>query len=268
MKTFKITIAYDGTGFVGWQRQASGPSIQGLLEEALHDLDARRVIVHGAGRTDAGVHAIGQVASFRLHREIEPPALLRALNARLPATIRVRDAAAVPDTFHARFHATRKRYRYRIWNGDVLSPFERHFAWHVTAPLDATTMAAAAASIEGRRDFAAFRAAGGTTTTTDREVFSFRVAREAAVDRAGTGSLIVCEIAGSGFLRHMVRNLVGSLVEIGRGRRPLEWMSAVLEGRDRGLAGPTAPAHGLVLVAVDYGLQSPVGTEDPPPPRQ
>jgi tRNA pseudouridine38-40 synthase len=270
MSTFKVTVAYDGTDFVGWQRQASGTSIQSLLEDALRGLDGRDVIVTGAGRTDAGVHALGQVASFALHRSIEPAALMRALNARLPAAVRVVDAEHAAETFHARFDATRKFYRYRIWNADVLSPFERAYAWHVRGALDAGAMHDAAALIAGRRDFAAFQAAGSATASTDREVFSSLVLRQAQHEREGSTlalslskheSLFVYEVSGSGFLRHMVRNIVGSLVEIGRGRRPVEWMTQVLEGRARAHAGPTAPPQGLVLVAVAYGLQSPFSNE-------
>jgi tRNA pseudouridine38-40 synthase len=266
--TFKITIAYDGTDLVGWQRQAAGVSIQGLLEEALRDLDQRDVTVTGAGRTDAGVHALGQVASIAVQRSIDAPALLRALNARLPATVRVTAAEPAAATFHARFDATRKWYRYRIWNAAVPCPFERAYTWHVSSALDLVAMNAAAALVAGRRDFAAFQAAGSAVTSTEREVFESSIrsqhAREDEPD-AGTrdasaptvrAPLVVYDISGSGFLRHMVRNIVGSLVEIGRGRRPVEWMTEILDGRSRALAGPTAPPQGLVLVAVEYGLQS------------
>jgi tRNA pseudouridine38-40 synthase len=259
--TFKITLAYDGTAFVGWQRQAAGASIQGLLEEALARLDHGEVIVSGAGRTDAGVHALGQVASLSLRRAIDGPSLVRSLNASLPDSVRVLEADLVPDTFHARYSARRKTYRYRLWNADVLSPFERQYVWHVCGPLDRDAMAAAAMLIEGRHDFAAFRAAGGKTRSTDREVFSSRVvvAPWPPVPPCPLSPLILYEVSGSGFLRHMVRNVVGTLVEIGRGRRPIEWMSEVLAGRDRRQAGPTAPARGLVLVSVEYdaGLLAP-----------
>jgi tRNA pseudouridine38-40 synthase len=265
MTTFKITLAYDGTGFVGWQRQASGTSIQGLLEDALRALDERAVAVAGAGRTDSGVHALGQIASFSLDRNIEPGVLLRALNARLPASVRVLAAEVVATAFHARFGATRKTYRYRIWNGDPMSPFERAYAWHLPGPLDVGAMRAAAILVEGRRDFAAFQAAGSSTRSSEREVFSSvvvsrgdrgpRETAQPAVPDSGLAchSLVEYEITGSGFLRHMVRNIVGSLVEVGRGRRPPEWMSTLLDERDRTRAGPTAPAQGLVLVAVEYG---------------
>jgi tRNA pseudouridine38-40 synthase len=259
--TFKITLAYDGTAFVGWQRQVAGASIQGLLEQALARLDRGEVIVFGAGRTDAGVHALGQVASFSLRRAIDGPSLVRSLNAGLPGTVRVLAADLVPDTFHARYSARRKTYRYRLWNADVLSPFERSHVWHVYGPLDREAMAAAARLIEGRRDFAAFRGAGGKTRSTEREVFSSRLAAAPCppVPPCPLSPLIVYEISGNGFLRHMVRNVVGTLVEIGRGRRPVDWISEVLAGRDRRRAGPTAPARGLVLVSVEYdaGLLAP-----------
>jgi tRNA pseudouridine38-40 synthase len=260
MHTYKITIAYDGTRFVGWQLQPSGISIQGLLEEALGALDEREVIVTGAGRTDAGVHALGQVASFSVHRAIDGDGLVRALNARLPPEVRVVAADPVEAIFHARFDATRKTYRYRIWNAAVLSPFERHYAWHISSPLDVEAMNAAAVLVEGCRDFSAFQAAGSATTSPVREVFASRVSlldddphHPERIAGAADARLVVYEATGSGFLRHMVRNIVGSLVEIGRGRRSVEWIAEVIEGRDRDLAGPTAPPQGLVLVAVEYG---------------
>lgn len=245
MPSFKLTIAYDGAGFVGWQRQASGDSIQGLLEDALSMLDGREVAVVGAGRTDAGVHAIGQVAGVTLERDVDAPTVVRAVNARLPPTIRVTDAEAAPAAFHARFDATSKTYRYRIWNGEVMSPFERAYAWHVPAPtLDERAMDEAARALEGRHDFAAFQAAGTATNGTDRTVLSSRITRIA--------SLITYEIGGDGFLRHMVRTIVGTLVDVGRGRAAPSSMAEVLASRDRALAGRTAPPEGLYLVRVDY----------------
>jgi tRNA pseudouridine38-40 synthase len=242
---FKLTVSYDGTPFVGWQRQASGTSIQGLLEEALAALDNESVAVAGAGRTDAGVHALAQVATVSLHRAIDAATVVRATNARLPDTVRVVDAVEVPPAFHARFHATAKTYRYRIWNQDVLSPFERAYVWHVPGPtLDVDAMSAAAAHLEGRHDFAAFQTSGAETQTTERVVFSSRL--------AGEPPLITYEIRGNGFLRHMVRGIVGSLVEVGRGRYAAAWMGEVLASGARALAGPTAPAAGLFLVGVEY----------------
>jgi tRNA pseudouridine38-40 synthase len=253
MTTFKITVSYDGTDLVGWQRQASGTSVQGLLEDVLRELEGRRVTVHGAGRTDAGVHALGQVASFVLDRQITPVVLRQAMNAHLPETVRVLDASAAPAAFHARFDATARTYRYRIWNADVLDPFERAYAWHVLGPLDLDAMTAAARTLEGPHDFAAFQGSGGTAATTAREVY---MSRACLVQRGRTGAegrLIAYEVTGSGFLRHMVRTIVGSLIEIGRGRRDAAWLGELLRVGDRTRAGPTVPAHGLFLVGVDYG---------------
>jgi tRNA pseudouridine38-40 synthase len=244
LPTFRIVLAYDGTDFVGWQRQASGISIQGLLEDALRELDQRDVAVTGAGRTDAGVHALGQTASFSVNRAIAGDALVRALNARLPHAVRVLSGEEMPSAFHARFDARGKTYRYRIWNGDVLAPFDRCYTWHVPGALDVGAMQAAAQLLEGRHDFAAFKSVGSPTKTTDREVSSSRV--------TSSESEILYEVTGSGFLRHMVRTIVGTLVEVGRGRRPIDWVADVLKSRDRAAAGPTAPAHGLFLVRVEY----------------
>lgn len=245
MSTFKLTLAYDGTNYVGWQRQAASTSIQGLVEHVLGELDGHDVAVAGAGRTDAGVHALGQVASFSLQRTIEPAVLVRVLNARLPADVRALSVDRVAAGFHARFRASTKTYRYRIDDALVISPFERHYAWHVPGALEADTMDQAARLLEGRHDFAAFASAGGTTRTTERTVVRSRVKRG--------DDLIVYEIAGDGFLRHMVRAIAGTLVEIGRGRWPGAHMLEVLASRDRGRAGPTAPALGLFLVGVEYG---------------
>jgi len=172
----KLTLAYDGTGLVGWQRQASGTSVQGLLEEALAHLEGGPVVVSGAGRTDAGVHALGQVASVSLSRPIAPLAVLRAVNVRLPPAVRVVDVQEVGPDFHARFRATAKRYRYRIWNGPVVSPFERAYVWHVPWPvLDVEAMRAGAARLVGTHDFAAFQGAGGDVETSVRTLWSSAV---------------------------------------------------------------------------------------------
>jgi tRNA pseudouridine38-40 synthase len=272
MPSFKITLAYDGTEFVGWQRQANGVSIQGLIEDALGKLDGRPVAVAGAGRTDSGVHALGQVAAFTLDRSMPADALLRALNAHLPDAIRVTLAAEVPASFHPRFAARSKTYCYRILNTEVASPFERRYAWHVPGALDVDAMDAAARLLEGEHDFAAFQASGSDVASTTRAVLSSRIAdcrsridcgcspgtagdhpiRTAAM-RNPQSPILAYEVTGSGFLRHMVRTIAGTLVEIGRGRRPAESMAHLLVLRDRAQAGPTAPAAGLFLVGVDYG---------------
>jgi tRNA pseudouridine38-40 synthase len=246
MPSFKITVAYDGSRYVGWQRQTNGIAVQGLIEDALRELDGRDVTLHGAGRTDAGVHAMGQVANFTLARDVTPDVIVRSLNSKLPDDIRILSADAVPASFHARFDATSKTYRYRIWHADVLNPLERAFAWHIFGPLDVAGMAAAARLVEGRHDFAAFQTVGGTSGTTERVISTSRLTE-------GADGLVTYDITGNGFLRHMVRAIVGTLVEVGRGRQRPEWMREVIASRDRAVAGKTAPAHGLFLVRVDYG---------------
>lgn len=259
MPHFKLTLAYDGTDFVGWQRQASGTSIQELLEQAFARLDGQPVTVIGAGRTDAGVHACGQVAHVTLLRDIDAVTIVRALNNHLPPPVRVLDAAEMPPAFHARFHASAKRYRYRIWNQPVLSPFDRLYTWHIPGPrLDVDAMATAAAVLEGRHDFAAFQTAGAETHTSQRVLFTSRVTAERP--------LIIYDVRGNGFLRHMVRSIVGSLVEVGRGRYRPEWMTEVLLSKDRTRGGRTAPAAGLFLVGVEYDPQRREGPEADPSP--
>ena len=264
MPTFKITLAYDGTDFVGWQRQASGISIQGLLEDALRELDGRDVTVMGAGRTDAGVHALGQVAAFAIERPLAADAIVRALNARLPHTVRLLSAEEAPASFRARADARSKTYRYRIWNGDVVSPFERRFVWHVPGALNVDAMRAAAQLLEGLHDFAAFQTAGSDVRTTERQILRSAIESEIRSSRSGRpepvegrnpqSEILTYEVCGTGFLRHMVRAIAGSLVEVGRGHHPPSWMADVLASRDRGQAGPTAPARGLFLVSVVYGV--------------
>ena len=255
MRTFKLTLAYDGTEYVGWQRQASGASIQGRLEAALADIAGTAVPVVGAGRTDAGVHALGQVAGVRLGARIDPGALARAVNARLPPDIRVVGSEAAADAFHARFDAVAKSYRYRLLHGPVMSPFLRRYAWHVREPLDAGAMAEAGRMLVGEHDFAAFQAAGGGVRTTVRTVFGLTVSAPPSAStgaEAGGGDMTVVEVRGSGFLRHMVRTIVGTLVEVGRGRRVPGDVGRVLRAADRAAAGPTAPARGLFLTGVEY----------------
>ena len=227
MRVVAVTIAYVGTGLAGWQRQRTQTSVQSLLEDALGRLEGVKVTVTGAGRTDAGVHALGQVASVRLQRcRLSGVALQRALNATLPAAVRVLridDAAA---DFHARYRARAKRYTYRLVNQPVLSPFEAGFAWHVPAALDLEAMRRAAALVVGSHDFAAFQAAGSSVTTTVRTMHA--VALDEGPGRAPGARVLTVTVSGDGFLRHMVRILVGTLVDIGRGRWPPEEMAAIL----------------------------------------
>lgn len=243
-RNLKLTLAYDGTRFVGWQKQTRGESIQGLLEDAMSRLEGAPVTAHGAGRTDAGVHAEGQVASARVTFDHDAATVTRALNAILPPDVRVvavEDAAA---EFHARFSARAKSYRYQLVNTPIMSPFVRAYAWHVPEPLDLAAMREGAAAVVGTHDFAAFQSTGSDVMNTERTM-----TRSELVDRSG---LLAYEVSGNGFLRHMVRALVGTLVEMGRGWRPPGDMQALVAGRSRSDAGPTAPAHGLTLVKVEY----------------
>jgi tRNA pseudouridine38-40 synthase len=244
MRTIKLTIAYDGTGFVGWQRQESGESIQGLIEDALAKIEHSVVTLHGAGRTDAGVHALAQVASARIAAALDDDTLARALNANLPPAIRITAVEAVPDDFHARFSATGKTYEYRIWNGPSVPPFDRLYVWHVPQRLDVARLNAASAPLVGEHDFAAFQGTGGMTHSTVRRVN--------AASWREAGDAVTFEISGAGFLRHMVRSLVGTLVDVGHGRREAGDVARLLASPERAQAGRTAPPHGLFLVSVLY----------------
>lgn len=244
-KTIKLTIAYDGTAFVGWQRQEQGVSIQGAIEEALATIEGAAVTLHGAGRTDAGVHALAQVASARVSTQLDDPTMARALNANLPGAIRITAVETVTDDFHARFSATGKFYEYRIWNGPAIPPFIRLYAWHVPEPLNLAAMQEAARAIVGEHDFAGFRSAQSVNHTTVRRVWN-------AEWHASSDGLLVFHISGNGFMRHMVRSLAGTLVEVGRGQRPASDLARLLRTPDRSAAGRTAPPHGLFLVKVAY----------------
>ena len=243
-RNLKLTLAYDGTRFVGWQKQTQGESIQGLLEDAMSRLEGAPITAHGAGRTDAGVHAEGQVASARVTFDHEAATVARALNAILPPDVRVISVEDAAPDFHARFSACVKSYRYQLANTPVMSPFVRAYAWHISEPLDLPAMRESAAALVGTHDFAAFQSAGSDVVSTERTI-----TRSELVERSG---LLAYEVSGNGFLRHMVRAVVGTLVEVGRGRRPPGEMQALVAGRSRSDAGPTAPAHGLTLVKVEY----------------
>jgi len=246
LRTFRLVLEYAGSGFEGWQLQA-GPrearTVQGVLLEAIRSVTGADAAVRGAGRTDAGVHALAQVASVRVATALDAGTLQRALNARLPADVAVRAAAPAPPGWDALRAARGKHYRYQIWNGRVRSPLRAARWAHLPEALSLEAMRRAAGAFVGRHDFAALQAAGSSVKTTVRTLTRLELSGEA-------GGELVLDVEGEGFLRHMVRNLAGTLVEIGRGRWGPERAAALLASRDRGLAGPTAPAHGLTLVAV------------------
>jgi len=245
MRCLKLTIAYDGTSYVGWQRQSNGISIQQRIEEAFAPLAGGvPPDVAGASRTDAGVHASGQVASVRIESGLDVSAIQRALNFRLPPEIRVMQIEDAVPAFHARFDATGKVYRYRIVSSPVLSPFDRWVVHHAPEARDVEAMQRAAAPLVGRHDFSSFQAAGGEVVDAIRTIHRLELCSH--------DGQITIEIEGDGFLRHMVRTIAGTLIEIGAGRRRADEMSGILAARDRRAAGRTAPAAGLALIAVRY----------------
>ncbi len=240
-----MIIEYDGTDFNGWQRQAAGRTVQGEIEAAVSRMTQRRVTVHGAGRTDAGVHAFGQCAHLACETRLTTSELLSGINALTPRDIAVLSVTSVADHFHARFRAKGKRYRYRIVNRPIPSAVERRFAWNITAPLNRDAMRKATESILGTRDFQAFEGAGSPRDTTVRTI-----GRAEWIE--GEADLLLFEVEADGFLRYMVRNIVGTLILVGRGKIPPGDVSHILQGKDRGRAGPTAPPHGLFLMEVLY----------------
>ncbi|AKJ02087.1 tRNA pseudouridine(38-40) synthase [Archangium gephyra] len=252
MPRLKLTLEYDGTRYVGWQVQPNGVSIQARLRQALEQLLGEQVELEVAGRTDSGVHATGQVVCFGTPRVLPLKAYWKGLNGLLPEDIAVVRAEEVPPEFDPRRWSHGKRYRYRVSNRPSRSPLRRFTHWEVFSPLDVEAMRRGAAHLLGRHDYSAFRASDCQAAHAVREV--------RRVDIQGTsGEEVSVTVEGTAFLKHMVRNLVGTLVEVGKGRRPDTWVAEVLASRERKRAGPTAPAHGLVLEEVFYG--------DGPPPR-
>ena len=259
MRTFKLTLSYDGTDFSGFQRQANARSVQAELEAALAAIEGKHVTVAGAGRTDAGVHALGQVASFKLSSAIAERDLLRALNAKLPEDVRVLSSQVAAPGFNARFSARSKMYRYRISNTRVMSPFQRRFAWHLSRSLDVAAMKDAARELLGEHDFSSFQATPSRRERSERSATRTMMRSDWTEEPvAGGGRLLIYEIAGTGFLKYMVRTVVGTLVEVGDGRRTPASLRDLLDSRDRAGAGPTAPPTGLYLVRVDYDAAAPV----------
>jgi tRNA pseudouridine38-40 synthase len=250
MKTrwLKLTLAYDGGAYAGWQVQPDKPTVQGTLEAALRQITQETIRVTAAGRTDAGVHALGQVVGFATATRLSNADLQRALNAVLPADIAVLSLEDASEGFHATRDAVAKRYRYQIHNGRTPSVFDRHFAWHYPQPLDAPAMHEAGQALVGRHDFSSFETAGSERPDSIRTIHELSVARggEELSER------VTVEVAGDGFLYNMVRTIVGTLVDVGVGARDVNWPAAVLAACDRREAGQTAPPHGLFLVNVSY----------------
>jgi tRNA pseudouridine38-40 synthase len=262
MTFWKILLSYDGTSFHGWQVQPGRPTVQGTLAAALEKMTGERVLPQGSGRTDAGVHALGQVASFVLEAEIPAENLLRAMNRSLPQSVRVLRVEEVGEGFHARHCAVRKSYEYRIFERRVdasdeekiCSPFVAPYVWDCRWVLTVEAMERAAAMLCGTHDFTSFGASdpdlaqredGVAGPNPVKTVFESTVMREEG--------LLRYRVTGSGFLHHMVRNIVGTLAEVGRGSLRVEEMERILAAKDRAAAGPTAPAQGLFLVSVEYG---------------
>ncbi len=253
MTTIGLCLEYDGSAYVGWQRQRNGVSVQETVETALERLLGEPVRLVSSGRTDAGVHARGMIACFESPRELPLTAYREGVNRLLPGDIAIREAWEAAPGFHPRFDARGKWYRYQIYNGTIRSPLVRRSSWHLRESLDLSRMAAAAAAFVGRHDFAAFRSSGCDAVTTEREIFAARV--------EGREELILFDVCGSGFLRNMVRVMTGTLVEIGRGRRPAGDIERLLAAGCRPEAGLTAPPQGLCLMEVWYDQGRPDGSE-------
>jgi tRNA pseudouridine38-40 synthase len=245
LRNIRLRLEYDGTCYHGWQRQADAVTIQGVVEAAVARLTGEAIALIGSGRTDAGVHAQGQVANFRTASAIPLKAFHQGLNSLLPRDIAVLEATEALPAFHARKSARAKTYEYRILNRLNPSPLNRHYAWWLAPPLDLAAMAAAALALSGEHDFTAFRASGSDNKNPVRRVL-------AAAWRDAPGGWLIFTITATGFLRGMVRSLVGTMAEVGRGKAPPTRLAELLASRTRHLAGPTAPPQGLYLVEVFY----------------
>jgi tRNA pseudouridine38-40 synthase len=243
-RNIRLLLAYDGTPFLGWQVQPQGPTVQSVLEGALGRVTGHATKVKGSGRTDAGVHALGQVANFHTASRMAPEAYVPALNSLLPPEIAVLGADEVEPTFDAQFSAVEKTYRYRVLNSRIRSPFEHNRSWQVHAGIDIEPTRDASAYLIGEKDFSSFRAVGCVASSPVRMMKSIIISMDSGI--------ITFELTADGFLRHMVRNIVGTLVDVGRGRFSTGDFAAILDARDRTRAGRAAPPHGLYLVRVVY----------------
>jgi tRNA pseudouridine38-40 synthase len=251
MRNFKLIIAYNGSDFHGWQSQPGVPTIQGALNDGVRKITQEKITVHGASRTDTGVHAVGQVAHFRTQSTLGAGEFQRALNALLPPSIRVMDAEEVGPEFHSRWLSQAKTYRYRIFRGRVLPPFDYRRALHYPWPLDEAAMAAAAGLFEGEHDFTSFAASTGSEDD-DRDRNMIRVLHSSEIIRESERDEIAYVVRGVSFLRYMVRKIVGTLLEVGKGRLAPADIPQLFELRDRSKSGPTVPPEGLYLVALEY----------------
>ena len=253
MRTLKLTVAYDGTAYAGWQVQVDRTTVQSTIEAAIAQITGRKTRILASGRTDAGVHALGQVVVFQSETRLEPEVLRRGLNAILPDDIAVLEVADVHAGFHPTRHAVRKRYRYVIHNGPVRDVFQRRYCWHYTCGhLDAEAMDRAAAALLGTHDCSSFETSGSEREHSVRTISDIRVERGRGEDR----DRVTIEVEADGFLYNMVRTIVGTLVDVGRGFRPESWPGEVLRAMNRRAAGKTAPPQGLFLVKVDYAAAS------------
>lgn len=247
VRRLRFQVAYDGTEFNGWQVQPGLPTVQGVLEEIISGIEGRPVDVVGSGRTDAGVHALGQVAAVSLSNPIPVDNFRRAVNRLLPKAIRISSAVEARPDFHPRFDAKKKLYRYRIFREEVCPPFERHYVTHHPYPLNEAAMVEAAPLLEGEHDFTAFAASDGSDSperSRVRRIFFSSLKRE--------GAMLIYEVSGSGFLKHMVRNIVGVLLEVGKGNLNRNDVLARLQSPGGIRPGPSAPPSGLFLVSVEY----------------
>jgi tRNA pseudouridine38-40 synthase len=251
MRNLKLTLAYNGAGFHGWQIQPGVPTIQGALTDAVRKITQEQIVLHGASRTDAGVHALGQVASFRTQSGLSAEEFQRALNALLPPDIRVIAAEELGPDFHARWQALEKTYHYRIFRGRVLSPFEYGRVLYYPYPLDEDAMVVAAKCFEGEHDFSSFAATSGSEEG-DKDRSPVRVIYNSELLRLPEKEEIIYAIRGRSFLRYMVRKIVGTLLDVGRGKLSAGDIPKLFELRDRSRSGPTVPPEGLYLVELKY----------------
>jgi tRNA pseudouridine38-40 synthase len=249
MRNLKIVLAYDGSDFAGWQVQPDSATIQGALASAIGRVTGEKVLPQGSGRTDAGVHALAQVATCALESPIPPENLLKALNDLLPASIRVYEVSEAPPEFHARKSARGKTYRYRIYRGAICPPFLARYVWHHPYPLDEHAMQQAATLVLGEHDFTSFAA---VDPERGKEDGASNLRRISASGWEREDEELIYTVKGSGFLHHMVRNLVGTFILVGKATLRPEDVTRILTARDRSAAGATAPAHGLYLVNVEY----------------